>query len=182
MNRRLARAISILKSSPLTEHLAPTLQECYDEARRAGFRQARLACLIIGLAVPALVFVWVVWRDPDLIGEVLNYFPSTLVEVFILRYPLALLTLALAILGIWWTRRLVLSHALSRFLTDRLDADPEQVMLARRAIAVSRPEILFRLTWAVVSVFLVAVGALWAAIIFLATSEALSCARSSKCL
>ncbi|MDR1426157.1 MAG: hypothetical protein LBJ08_00125 [Bifidobacteriaceae bacterium] len=182
MKAKVLRAEGVLRSSPSTYAMATEMLQFFRQAKRAGWLWV-LAGVGIMAAVSVLVFLWTMRDRLDLIGEVAAFavvggllaaFTEWIIET------LAVSALVLAVLV--WLRRLYLSYRMSHFFDERMAIDPVIVTAARREVAERPVEALFRLFSIVVSVFLVVLGVAVGAVVFLATTSALSCMRSPKCI
>jgi hypothetical protein len=179
---KLGVAVALLARNPDTAALALGLQRCWVEAKRFGKGMVLLVAAVMLVGLPLLILGWVTRDHPRDVDEVSAYMPAMLVGLVWEVPVVALLVLAVTIFALWWFRRLYLSYRLTRYLKERAGADPATVRAAQRAISISPPEAIFRVFSIALPIFLVVVGALWAAALYLATTAALSCAHSSKCL
>jgi hypothetical protein len=172
----------ILRDNRKTADLVDGLEKCFADAQRRGWHRAA-AGLALSLAFSgAAVFVWVVRHDFDLFFDVLESVPYDLVATAA-SYPMATLLGSVLAVGLGLiARRMWLAAHLTRYLADHADVNPKVVGEAQRVISVRRPEMLFKASSVAIGAFLLVTGALWAGLVFVATTAALDCARSSKCL
>ncbi|MDR3359769.1 MAG: hypothetical protein LBO20_03775 [Bifidobacteriaceae bacterium] len=182
MKPKMRQAAAILEARPETAELVPGLQRRFAEAKRSGWWLIVGALALLLAMVSVVTFFAVMWQEPGMVSRMIREAP-----LFLLLWPLAnplpsVLGLGLFIVGGIAVRRLYLSARLSRYLGERAEVNPEVVAEAQRAISIEPADSLFRTSSIAVGAFLLATGAVWAFLVYAATSSALECARSSKCI
>jgi hypothetical protein len=182
VKEKLKLAASVLEATPATAELAQGLRDRFVRARREGMLGTVGALALVLLICFLASFILAMWSAPGLLEEVWEAVWVWLILFVVQLWPLSLAGLALVIVGLWWIRRLYLSLRLTQYLAEHLQAEPVVVAAAQQQISARGPELAFKAVSLAVAIFLLVVGAAWATLVFIATTAALDCARSSKCL
>jgi hypothetical protein len=182
MKAKMRRVVAALEAVPATASLVPELWRFFGRAKRDCRHKAWCALTIVLVGFPLIGFLWAMRDGFRFISGVVGYLPYEAIFAALEAWPASVPATALIILGLWWGRRLYLSYRLVRFLDERIEIDPVAIGAARAQIAVRPAEVMFRAMSIVVAAIMVITGVLWCAVAFIATTAALDCARSSKCM
>lgn len=177
MRRNINQAISQLRAQVDTAGLGDELAARYQRVRPGATAASILTA--IGLLVIATVaaFFIAMRHDLDYVQIVLGTWPIILLR----EWQTSLVVLAIVIVAAVQLRAQVIRYRLCRLL-DAHNADTPAVAVARQLISTARIETLFRLVSIILPVILVVTGLAWAGLIWVGTTSALDCAKSSKCL
>jgi len=177
MRNQAQRAYQLLTSQPATSWLGDELWAEYLRVRAQAGRTTTLAVFGLFLGGATIGFLVAMYGSFEYLGGVLGRYWYWI----FLGAPLPLVvTTVVIIVAAVQVRNLYIRYRLCRFL-DGYPDDP-MAAAARSLISTKPVEVLFRAFTIVVPVVLVLTGFAWAAAIWLGTSSALDCAKTSKCI
>jgi len=133
-----------------------------------------VAAGVLAVAAVASVVAFLTTMGDDLA----EYGSKTLSDSVIFYVPGSVLPVAVLAVGLVMTNRRAFAHTLGQILAEHgvLDRVPQ----ARQLLRAQPLKTLYQATWVVVTVVLVAFGALWAAMISAVTATTLSIAKDPK--
>ena len=179
MRQQIDRAIQTLSAYPETVGFAGQLLGEYQAAKSKASNFILLSLLGLLVGVSLVAFLIAMIGDLSHLLEVAAIWPLLIVG-YVVAAPIQIAVAIVAVVvAAVQLRRLYLRHRLCALLDSFGNPVADQV---RETISTRSAEVLYRALNLVLPITMAVIGLGWAAVVWLGTTSALDCAKSSKCL